>query len=125
MIRSVVERDPGSAGVHLSVLALDAMRRGRFQEAIELADQAGGNGAPTLQMVRAAALGHLGRVSEGRAAGERGLAAMPGLFSRLDAEFAKRNFQPDVRRVLLDGWRLAGLPVPDSVRLQPGPTPRS
>ena len=120
MMRFAMERDAGNAGVPLSVLAVDAMRRGRFLEAIDYLGRADGNGAPTLEMVRSAALGHLGRVDEARAAGERGLAAMPGIFSRLDAEFDKRNFEPEIRRLLLDGWRKAGLPVPDRLRDEPG-----
>ena len=119
MMRSAVERDPGSAAVQLSVLAIDAMRRGRYQEAVDLLDRAGRNGAPTMEMVRAAALGYLGRVDEARSVGERGMAGMPGVFSRLDAEFDKRNFQPEIRHLLLDGWRRAGLPVPDGVRVEP------
>ena len=112
MIRSVVERDPAGARFHLSILACDAIRRGQYQEALDLLDRMRPVDVPTNDYLRAAALGHLGRTAEARAAGERGMQRLPGVFDRLDAEFAKRNFQADMRKALLDGWRKAGLPVP-------------
>lgn len=112
MIRSVVSRDPAGARFHLSVLAVDAIRRGRYEEALDLLDRMRPVDVPTNDYLRAAALGHLGRTAEARAAGERGMQRLPGVFDRLDAEFAKRNFQADMRKALLDGWRKAGLPVP-------------
>jgi adenylate cyclase len=112
MIRSVVDRDPGGARFHLSILAADAIRRDQYQDALDLLDRMRPVDVPTSDLLRAAALGHLGRTAEARAAGERGMQRLPGVFDRLDAEFAKRNFQADMRQALLDGWRKAGLPVP-------------
>ena len=114
MIRSVVERDPAGARFHLSILAADAIRRGQYQEALDLLDRMRPVDVPTNDYLRAAALGHLGRTAEARAAGERGMQRLPGVFDRLDAEFAKRNFQADMRKALIDGWRKAGLPVPEA-----------
>jgi TolB-like protein len=114
MIRSVVDRDPGIARLRLTVLAVDAIRRGQFQEAVDLLDRSGIVGNPTVEFVRASALGHLGRRGEAQAAGQRALATLPGFVDRLDAEFTKRNLQPEVRRALLEGWRRAGLPMPPS-----------
>lgn len=119
MIRSVVDRDPAGSRFHLTILAVDALRQGRNEEALALLDRSQTAEVPTTAMLRAAALGHLGRIEEARLAGEIGLRALPALFERLDAEFAKRNFQPDVRRVLVDGWRRAGLPVPEETVIDP------
>lgn len=114
MIRSVLQRDPGRAAFHWSVLALDAFRRGSYKEALQDLDRADGNEVWTSDAIRTAALGKLGRLEEAKIAGERLLDARPGLFGQLDREFGKRNLSFELRRELLDGWRRAGLPVPES-----------
>jgi TolB-like protein len=114
MIRSVLQLDPGNAPIHWSVLALDAFRQGRYEEAMRNLDRGDATEVWTSDAIRSAALGKLGRLEEAKLAGERFLAARPGFFGRLEREFGKRNLPLEVRRALLDGWRRAGLPVPGS-----------
>jgi hypothetical protein len=42
---------------------------------------------------------------------------------QLGREFGKRNLTADVRRDLLDGWRRAGLPVPENPPPMAAPMP--
>ena len=99
-----VDRDPAGVRFHYSVLALDAIRRGEHAEALALLDRSSPVNVPTSDLLRAAALGHLGRAAEAREAGARALEALPGFLDRLGAEFGKRNLQADSRQALIDGW---------------------
>jgi adenylate cyclase len=123
MIRSVLQKDPSKAELHWSVLALDAFRRGSYEEALQDLGQPDGEGVWTLDAIRTAALGKLGRLDEAKVAGARLLAGRPGLLGQLGREFGKRNLTADVRRDLLDGWRRAGLPVPENPPPMAAPMP--
>lgn len=114
MVRRALERDPANSPAYRVVFALDAFRQGRDGEALREIERASQSRLPIVHGVRAAVLGALGRTEEAAEAGRRFVTGMPGVLERLDVEFAKRNFEPELRARLLDGWRKAGLPVPAS-----------
>lgn len=93
------------------VLALEAYRRGDFDQAHELVERVEGKGMPLLQVLCAASHAQLGEPEEARRDLEKLAAIRPDYGGEMRRDLIAFHFDEELSALLIDGARKAGLEV--------------
>jgi tetratricopeptide (TPR) repeat protein len=112
LIEQAIERNPSSATMYDTGLALSAYMMGDTERAVRLIRKADTPRFPFYYAISALIYANADMKPEAAAARERFMAAWPGFFDDLDGELAKRLYDPGDRAKIVEDSRKAGFPVP-------------
>jgi Flp pilus assembly protein TadD len=111
-VHQAIGLDRGVSITSRMALALASLRKGRYQEASDVARGDGQGSNFTYWSLVSAIHGKAGRLEEARAAARELLKLYPDFADWAWEEMAARNVGPELATAMAEGWRAAGLPVP-------------
>jgi adenylate cyclase len=112
IIETAMRMNPAGAPYYAGVLAFAAYMERDIPRALFWLRQAQVEPSPIFQFVAALIYTDAGLPTEAARARDLSLAAAPVLFENLPDEAAKRNFRSEDLKMLVDGAKRAGFPVP-------------
>lgn len=109
LLQDALARNPGGSGYYHAILALAAYMLEDDETALAEIRQANLDQWPLFHLVAAVIYAQNGMMDEAARNGEVFTKLRPGFMPDIEAEFGKRNFQPEDRARLIAGLRQAGL----------------
>jgi adenylate cyclase len=125
LIEQALVLNPGNSGHYHVELAFIAYMQKDNRRALAEIDEAKMDRLPLYHLIAALIYARNGMNDEAHLAAAKFLGMRPRFFEDLETEFAKRNLRVEDRAYLIEGFLMAGFPVPEASILQWAPNARS